>query len=97
MPGLIDEQGARKRRQAIAREAEFYGAMDGAAKFNQRDSLATILITAINIVAGLLIGVLQQGADICYGGEDLHDPYCWRWIGDDDSEPAGVDRGWHGV
>jgi flagellar biosynthesis protein FlhA len=62
--GLIDEQGARKRRQAIAREAEFYGAMDGAAKFNQRDSLATILITAINIVAGLLIGVLQQGADI---------------------------------
>lgn len=62
--GLIDEQGARKRRQAIAREAEFYGAMDGAAKFNQRDSLATILITAINIVAGLLIGVLQQGVDL---------------------------------
>lgn len=62
--GLIDEQGARKRRQAIAREAEFYGAMDGAARFNQRDSMATILITAINIVAGLLIGVLQQGADL---------------------------------
>ena len=62
--GLIDEQGARKRRQAIAREAEFYGAMDGAAKFNQRDSMATMLITAINIIAGLLIGVLQQGADL---------------------------------
>jgi flagellar biosynthesis protein FlhA len=62
--GLIDESGARKRREAIAREAEFYGAMDGAAKFNQRDSLATILITAINIVAGLAIGVLQQGADL---------------------------------
>jgi flagellar biosynthesis protein FlhA len=62
--GLIDEQGARKRREAIAREAEFYGAMDGAARFNQRDSLATILITAINIIAGLLIGVLQQGADL---------------------------------
>lgn len=62
--GLIDEQGARKRRQAIAREAEFYGAMDGAAKFNQRDSLATILITSINIVAGLLIGVLQHGMDL---------------------------------
>ncbi len=59
--GLIDEQEARRRRQAIAREAEFYGAMDGAARFNQRDSLATILITAINIVAGLLIGTLQQG------------------------------------
>ncbi len=62
--GLIDEQEARKRRQSIAREAEFYGAMDGAAKFNQRDALATILITAINIVAGLLIGVLQHGTDL---------------------------------
>lgn len=62
--GLIDEQGARRRRQAIAREAEFYGAMDGAAKFNQRDSMATMLITAINIIAGLLIGVLQQGVDL---------------------------------
>jgi flagellar biosynthesis protein FlhA len=59
--GVIDEAEARRRRQAIAREAEFYGAMDGAARFNQRDSLATILITAINIVAGLLIGTLQQG------------------------------------
>ena len=62
--GLIDEQGARKRREAIAREAEFYGAMDGAARFSQRDAMATILITAINIIAGLLIGVLQQGADL---------------------------------
>jgi len=62
--GLIDEAEARRRRQAIAREAEFYGAMDGAARFNQRDSLATILITAINIVAGLLIGTLQQGIEI---------------------------------
>src|SRR5580693_9884546 len=62
--GLIDESEARRRRQAIAREAEFYGAMDGAARFNQRDSLATILITAINIIAGLAIGVLQQGTDL---------------------------------
>ncbi len=62
--GLIDEATARKRRQAIAQEAEFYGAMDGAARFNQRDSLATILITAINIIAGLLIGTLQQGIEL---------------------------------
>ncbi|SFS17318.1 flagellar biosynthesis protein FlhA [Granulicella pectinivorans] len=62
--GLIDEQGARKRRQAIAREAEFYGAMDGAARFNQRDSMATILLTVINIVAGLVIGTIQQGVDL---------------------------------
>jgi flagellar biosynthesis protein FlhA len=62
--GLIDELEARRRRQAIAREAEFYGAMDGAARFNQRDSLATILITGINIIAGLLIGTLQQGIEL---------------------------------
>ena len=59
--GLIDESQARSRRQQIAQEAEFYGAMDGAARFNQRDALATILITAINIIAGFLIGVIQQG------------------------------------
>jgi len=62
--GLINELEARRRRQAIAREAEFYGAMDGAARFNQRDSMATILITAINIIAGLLIGTLQQGIEL---------------------------------
>jgi flagellar biosynthesis protein FlhA len=59
--GLIDQNQARKRREQIAREAEFYGAMDGSARFNQRDSMATILITAINIIAGFLIGVFQQG------------------------------------
>jgi flagellar biosynthesis protein FlhA len=57
--GIIDEAQAKKRREQVAREAEFYGAMDGAARFNQRDSLATVLITAINIVAGLLIGIFQ--------------------------------------
>jgi flagellar biosynthesis protein FlhA len=57
--GLIDEVAARARREQIAHEAEFYGAMDGAARFNQRDSLATILITAVNIIAGFLIGVFQ--------------------------------------
>jgi flagellar biosynthesis protein FlhA len=62
--GLIDEAGARKRRHAVAHEAEFYGAMDGSARFTQRDALATILITAINIIAGLLIGVLQQGMQV---------------------------------
>ena len=57
--GIIDESQARARREQIAREAEFYGAMDGAARFSQRDALATILITAINIIAGFLIGVFQ--------------------------------------
>ncbi len=59
--GLINEEQARSRRELIAQEAEFCGAMDGAARFSQRDSLATILIMVINIVAGFLIGVFQQG------------------------------------
>src|ERR1700758_5167498 len=59
--GLITADQARQRRELVAREAEFCGSMDGAARFSQRDSLATILIMAINIVAGFLIGVLQQG------------------------------------
>ncbi len=62
--GLIDESEARIRRRALAAEAEFYGAMDGASRFTQRDAVAGILITAINIIAGFLIGVLQHGMDI---------------------------------
>jgi flagellar biosynthesis protein FlhA len=62
--GLIDEAQARARRELIGREAEFYGAMDGAARFSQRDALATVLITAINIVAGFLIGVFYHGVQL---------------------------------
>jgi len=76
--GVINEATARKRRESIAREAEFYGAMDGAARFNQRDSMATILITAINIIAGLLIGVFQQNIAV---GEALR-TYTVLTVGD---------------
>ena len=62
--GLIDEAEAKRRRKALATEAEFYGAMDGASRFTQRDAVASILITAINIIAGFLIGVLQHGMDL---------------------------------
>src|ERR1051326_4491174 len=61
--GLIDEAEAKTRRKQLAAEAEFYGAMDGASRFTQRDAVASILITGINIVAGFLIGVLQHGMD----------------------------------
>ncbi|MGD0308308.1 MAG: flagellar biosynthesis protein FlhA [Acidobacteriota bacterium] len=57
--GLIDEKEARARRQQIADEAEFYGAMDGAIRFTSRDAVASSLILMINIVGGLLIGVFQ--------------------------------------
>ncbi|WP_321476542.1 flagellar biosynthesis protein FlhA [uncultured Paludibaculum sp.] len=59
--GLINEAEAKARRKSLSAEAEFYGAMDGATRFTQRDAVASILITAINIVAGFLIGVLQHG------------------------------------
>jgi flagellar biosynthesis protein FlhA len=62
--GLINEQEARARRKALASEAEFYGAMDGATRFTQRDAVASILITSINIVAGFLIGVFQHGMEL---------------------------------
>ncbi|MEX2264743.1 MAG: flagellar biosynthesis protein FlhA [Bryobacteraceae bacterium] len=62
--GLVDETEARRRRQQVSAEAEFYGAMDGATRFTQRDAVASILITIINIFAGFLIGVLQHGMDL---------------------------------
>jgi flagellar biosynthesis protein FlhA len=64
--GLIDEHEARRRRKQLSAEAEFYGAMDGASRFTQRDAIASILITGINIVAGLAIGVLQHGTDLMH-------------------------------
>jgi len=59
--GLISEDEARKRRQQISREADFYGAMDGASKFVRGDAIAGLVITAVNILGGLAIGVLQKG------------------------------------
>jgi flagellar biosynthesis protein FlhA len=62
--GLIDETEARRRRKELSSEAEFYGAMDGASRFTQRDAIASIIITGVNIVAGFLIGVLQHNMDL---------------------------------
>ena len=61
--GMIDEAEARARRKKLAAEAEFHGSMDGASRFTQRDAVASILITIINILAGVLIGVLQNGME----------------------------------
>ena len=62
--GLIDETEARQRRKDTAREAEFYGAMDGAVRFTQRDAIASIIITAVNILAGFLTGSFQHGLSL---------------------------------
>lgn len=58
--GLIDEVEAKTRRKEVAQEADFYGSMDGASKFVRGDAIAGILITAINIIGGIIIGVAQQ-------------------------------------
>jgi len=59
--GLITDDQARSRRSEIGREADFYGAMDGAAKFVKGDAMAAVLITAINLIGGIVVGMLQHG------------------------------------
>jgi flagellar biosynthesis protein FlhA len=62
--GLIDEKTARRRRAEVTREADFYGAMDGASKFIKGDAIAAILIAVINIIAGVVIGVVMNGVSL---------------------------------
>ncbi len=62
--GLIDEAEAKRRREEIAKEADFYGAMDGASKFIRGEAIAGLIITCINIIGGILIGTLQRGLDL---------------------------------
>jgi flagellar biosynthesis protein FlhA len=67
--GLINEEDARRRRKEIEMEADFYGAMDGASKFVRGDAIAAIVITVVNVVGGLLIGVMQRGMDISHAAK----------------------------
>lgn len=76
--GLIDADTAKTRRSEIAQEADFYGSMDGASKFVRGDAVAGILILLINIVGGLLIGMLQHGLDF----NDAVQKYALLTIGD---------------
>ncbi len=76
--GLIDEEEAKRRRKEIARQAEFYGAMDGASKFVRGEAIASLVIMAINILGGLGIGIFMQGMDI---GQAL-ETYTLLTIGD---------------
>ncbi|MBB6282177.1 flagellar biosynthesis protein FlhA [Geobacillus subterraneus] len=62
--GMISEQEARQRREKIAQEADFYGAMDGASKFVKGDAIAGIIIVMINMLFGMVIGVVEQGMDM---------------------------------
>ncbi|MBD5118134.1 MAG: flagellar biosynthesis protein FlhA [Clostridiales bacterium] len=76
--GLIDEQTARVRREKIQKEADFYGAMDGATKIVKGDSTMSIIITLINLVGGIIIGMVVKGGSI----GDVMQQYCILTIGD---------------
>ncbi len=76
--GLIDEKSAKKRRENIEKEANFYGAMDGASKFVKGDAIAGIIIILINIIGGLSIGIAQQGMS---WGDAMH-TYTLLTVGD---------------
>ncbi|MEW5917116.1 MAG: flagellar biosynthesis protein FlhA, partial [Gemmatimonadota bacterium] len=67
--GIIDEGEARRRREEIARQADFYGAMDGASKFVKGDAIAALLITFINIIGGMFVGIVQRGLGVAQAAE----------------------------
>ena len=68
--GFIDEKEARARRKELSDETEFYGSMDGAIRFTARDAMAAMIITAIDIIGGLIIGVGSRGMDIASAAEN---------------------------
>ncbi|AHB75767.1 MULTISPECIES: flagellar biosynthesis protein FlhA [Pandoraea] len=76
--GLIGEEEARKRRAVIAQEADFYGSMDGASKFVRGDAVAGLLIMLINIIGGLIVGVVQHNLDLATAAKN----YTLLTIGD---------------
>ena len=76
--GLIDEETAKKKRKDLQSETDFYGAMDGASKFVKGDAIAGIIITIINIVAGIVIGITSMGMSV----EDSAQTYVRLTVGD---------------
>ncbi len=76
--GLITEQQAKQRRRRIEQEADFYGAMDGATKFVRGDAIAGLIIVAVNLIGGLIIGMLRMGLPV---GEAVQ-RYCLLTVGD---------------
>ncbi|VWD48037.1 flagellar biosynthesis protein FlhA [Burkholderia contaminans] len=76
--GLINEEQARKRRLAVSQEAEFYGSMDGASKFVRGDAIAGLIIMAINVIGGLIVGMVQHDMSFAAAGTN----YTLLTIGD---------------
>ena len=86
--GMINEAAARQRRRDLEAESGFYGAMDGAAKFVRGDAIAALIITTINVIGGLAIGLLRYGMPFGGRGGDVHDAVDRRWPGSARSPPC---------
>ena len=93
--GLITDDEARRRRDKIQREADFYGSMDGASKFVKGDAVAGLIIVAINLVGGIAIGVVQQGMLVQRRAQHLHAAVDRRRPGRPDPGAADLDRHRH--
>ena len=76
--GLIDEATAKKRRSNIQREADFYGSMDGATKFVKGDAIMSIITTLVNLIGGVIIGMMREGGDFT----DILNTYSLATVGD---------------
>ena len=93
--GQITDEQARDRRDQIAREADFYGAMDGASKFVKGDAMAGIMIVAINLLGGIGVGVLQSGMSLLRRRPHLPAPDDRRRPGRPDPGAPDLDRDGH--
>src|SRR4029077_8419600 len=76
--GLLKQEDATRRREEVGREADFFGAMDGASKFVRGDAVAAVLILFINLVGGLIIGIWQHDLSLADDGQ----PYALLTLGD---------------
>ena len=89
--GHIDHAEARRRRAALARESQLFGSMDGAMKFVKGDAVAGIVVLAVNIVGGLVIGVFQRGLDLSVAGAHVHRAHDRGGAGRADSGAGDLD------
>jgi hypothetical protein len=90
--GLITRRRPRQRREEIAREADFYGAMDGASKFVKGDAIAGIIITAINVLGGFAVGMIEKGWPVGETARSLHQAHHRRRAHEPDPELRHLDR-----
>ena len=77
--GVISEREARERREKVSGEADFYGAMDGATKFVKGDAIASMVMVIINLLFGIIIGVVQMEITFCRSGDTFFEINSWRW------------------